>query len=201
MYIGLKGNDFGVIYPEIPKANNKELYKLKENNYFDTVVATNNVNSYITKGDIYDIKFGIVYKRPSNWFYRTDKDIPYQFESLFDLNKAFPRVHFVSIANRTLKENCRVKIKGHDYPVKVTQINEDTIDCFDDYNDDRMREPKTNIIKICKPFTGKVFDCYSNTIRNYYNGYEDYCTTSYFLTEEELNYHKDLYPRFIKVVD
>lgn len=188
---------FGKIYPEIPKANNLKLHELKDNSYFDTVVATANVNSFIRQGDIFDIKFGVMYKKLNGWFHRNAEDIPYQFESIDDLEKAFS-IPFISIANKILVKGCEVLLKKKSYPVEVTNIYTDYIDYRDWYNDNKEgTASKLDIIKICKPFTGKVFNITNQQIYNYYNGIS-YDGSKYYLTEDDLKIEGCL---FIKVVD
>lgn len=197
MHIGIGEYSFGKLYPQIPEANNLKLYKLKDNNYFDTVVATININNFIKQGDIFDIKFGVFYKKFNNWFYRNEKDIPYQFENKDDLESAFS-ARFVSIANKILTKGCKVLLKRKSYPVKVTNIYTDYIDYRDWYNDNKEgTASKLDIIKICKPFTGKVFNTLNQRIYNYYNGIS-YDGFEYYLTEDDLKVKEQ---PFIKVID
>lgn len=201
MYIGIGDYSFGKIYPEIPKANNLKLHELKDNSYFDTVVATENVNNFIRQGDIFDIKFGVMYKRLNGWFYRNTEDIPYQFENIDDLEEAFS-IRFVSIANKILVKGCEVLLEGKkSQPVEVINIYTDYIDYRDCYNDNKEgTASKLDIIKICKPFTGKVFNTFNQRIYNYYNGvtYDINDGVVLYLTEEDFKIEDC---PFIKVVD
>lgn len=140
-----------------------------------------------------------MYKKLNGWFYRNTEDIPFQFENIDDLEKAFS-IRFISIANKILVKGCKVLLEKKSYPVEVINIYTDYIDYRDWYNDNKEDTvSKLDIIKICKPFTGKVFNTINQQIYNYYNGVTyTYNDVDLYLTEEDLKI-KDC--PFIKVVD